>query len=217
MPQKLFDRFFSFSRYIFFEVISVKFPPRFAKTLMDFSYAIFEKVATKFEIFSSNYLNMYQELVDKEIKMARISKKDQVIIIGCGSLPITAAIVAAETKAQITAIDIDEWAVKEAIKYIRTHHLENIVKIEHADGESYPLDKFDVIYLAYGMKNIENIFNVISNNSNRNIRIIFRTAIGIQEENEQQISELSKWFLVQDSIKSVNLPPAGSYLLRKKN
>ena len=183
---------------------------------MDFLYAIFEKVATKFDIISSNYLNMYQELVDKELEMVGISQNDHVIIIGCGSLPITAILVATKTNAQVTAIDNDNFAVKEANKYIRKHHLEDKVKIEQADGESYPLKRFDVVYLSYGMKNKENIFKIITNNTKKNSRIIFRTVIGSQQENKKHTNELSKWFFVKDSIKSKTLPPAGSYLLLRK-
>jgi precorrin-6B methylase 2 len=216
MPLNIDKRFFSFSRYLFFDVISVKFRTDSTKKLMDFSYAIFEKVATKFDIISSNYLKMYHELVDKEINMVGISQNDQVIIIGCGSLPITAILVASKTNAQVIAIDKDNSAVKEANKYIRNHHLEDRVKIEHADGEFYPLKKFDVIYLSYGMKNKEKIFNIITKNTKKNSRIIFRTVIGSQLENKKHTTELSKWFLVKDSIKSNTLPPAGSYLLLKK-
>jgi len=216
MPLNIDKRIFSFSRYLFFEIISVKFRTSSTKKLMDFLYAIFEKVATKFDIISSNYLNMYQELVDKELEMVGISQNDHVIIIGCGSLPITAILVATKTNAQVTAIDNDNFAVKEANKYIRKHHLEDKVKIEQADGESYPLKRFDVVYLSYGMKNKENIFKIITNNTKKNSRIIFRTVIGSQQENKKHTNELSKWFFVKDSIKSKTLPPAGSYLLLRK-
>jgi len=216
MPLNIDKRIFSFSRYLFFEIISVKFRTSSTKKLMDFLYAIFEKVATKFDIISSNYLNMYQELVDKELEMVGISQNDHVIIIGCGSLPITAILVATKTNAQVTAIDNDNFAVKEANKYIRKHHLEDKVKIEQADGESYPLKRFDIVYLSYGMKNKENIFKIITNNTKKNSRIIFRTVIGSQQENKKHTNELSKWFFVKDSIKSKTLPPAGSYLLLRK-
>ena len=122
-----------------------------------------------------------------------------------------------ETKAHVTAIDKDDIAVKEAIKYIRNHHLDDKVKIEHADGEFYPLNRFDVIYLSYGMKNRGNIFKVIANNTKKNSRIIFRTVIDSQNGNKKHTTELSKWFLVKDSIKSETLPPAASYLLLKKD
>ena len=151
MPLNIAEKLFSFSKYIFFEVLSVKFRPGSAKTLIDFSYVIFEKVAAKFNIISSNYFKMYQELVDKEIKMVGISPEDKVIVIGCGSLPITAVLVAIKTKAHVIAIDKDEIAVKKAVNYIRNHHLEDKVEIEHADVEFYPLNKFDVIYLSYGV------------------------------------------------------------------
>jgi len=217
MPLNIAEKLFSFSKYIFFEVLSVKFRPGSAKTLIDFSYVIFEKVAAKFNIISSNYFKMYQELVDKEIKMVGISPEDKVMVIGCGSLPITAVLVAIKTKAHVIAIDKDEIAVKKAVNYIRNHHLEDKVEIEHADVEFYPLNKFDVIYLSYGMNNSRDIFRSISNRTKKNSRIIFRTVIGSQEDNKKRTMELSNWFLVKDKIKSETLPPSGSYLLLKKD
>ena len=217
MPLNIADRFFSFTKYMFFEEISVKFPPGSAKKLIDFLYVIFEKVATKFDLISSNYLEMYQEIVDKEIKMAGISSKDQVVVIGCGSLPITAVLVAMKTKAHIIALDNDKTAVKEASNFIINHHLENIVEIKYADGKLYPINKFDVIYLTYGLKKKEDIFNSLVKNSNKNSKIIFRTVIGKEGEKKKSITELSKWFLVKDSIKSDTMPPSGSYLLLKKD
>ncbi|KYK26900.1 hypothetical protein AYK20_08490 [Thermoplasmatales archaeon SG8-52-1] len=216
MSRQITNRFFSFVTHIFFEGISAKFPPGSAKKLMDFSYVIFEKVANKFEIISSNYLNMYQELVDKEIKMAGLSSNDNVLVIGGGSLPITAVLIAMKKKAHIVVIDIDKKAVKEAVNYVKTHHLENKIEIVCADGTNYPTKKFDVIFLTYGLKKKEDIFNSLANNSKKNSRIIFRTVIGSQKEKEKSIAELSKWFMVKDSIKSDTLPPSGSYLLLKK-
>ena len=217
MSLNISERLFSFSRYIFFEVISVKFNTTSTKKMMDLSYAIFEKVANKFDLISSYYLKMYQELVDKEIKMVGITQNDHVIIIGCGSLPITAHIITSEIKAQVTAIDIDDIAVKDAKKYIKKHHLEDKIKIEQADGEFYPFNKFDIIYISYGIKNREKIFKIVNNSIKNNSRIIFRTVIGSELENKKHITELSKWFVVKDSIKSEVLPPSGSYFLLKKD
>lgn len=216
MPRQIANRLFSFSSYMFFERISVKFRPRSAKKLIDFLYIIFEKVASRFDIISSNYFKMYQELVDKEIKMAGISKNDKVVVIGCGSLPITAILVTLKTKAHVVAIDKDKRAVKDADKYIKNHHLESSIEIKYADGDVYPLKKFDVIYLTYGLKKKEDIFDYIINNSKNNSRVIFRTAIGSHEEKKKSIAELSKWFLVKDSIKSDTMPPSGTYLLYNK-
>ena len=62
MSLNIDKRFFSFSRYIFFEVMSVKFRTSSTKKVMELSYVIFEKIETKFDIISSNYLIMYKEL-----------------------------------------------------------------------------------------------------------------------------------------------------------
>jgi len=141
MSKRVIERFFSFAKRMFFDEISTKFHPGSAKKFMDLS----------------NYLKMYQELVDKETEMANISSKDLILVIGCGSLPITAVLISMKTKAHVIAIDRDHKAVKDAIKYIKRLHLEGYIEIEHADGLFYPLNKFDAIFLLYGVTRQEEL------------------------------------------------------------
>ena len=217
MPKRVIERFLSFSRRMFFKEISAKFRPGSAKKLMDISYIIFEKVAHKFDIISTNYLKMYRELVEKEVKMADISSDDLVIVIGCGSLPATSVLIAMETEAHVVSIDTDGRAVEDAYKFVRNLHLEDRIKVEHADGLFYPLKEFDVIFLLYGVKRQEEIFKSLADSMKNNARIIFRTVIGIQDETMKSSIDLSKWFLIKDTAKSDTLSPAGSYLLFKKD
>jgi hypothetical protein len=217
MSKRVIERFFSFARRMFFEEISAKFRPGSAKKLMDALYIIFEKVAHKFDIMSTNYLKMYRELVEKEVKMADISSDDLVLVIGCGSLPATSVLIAMGTGAHVVYIDNDRRAVEEAYKFVKNLHLEDRIKVEHADGLFYPLNKFDVIFLLYGVKRQEGIFKSLAGNMKNNARIIFRTVIGIQDETMESSVDLSKWFLIKDKAKSETLRPAGSYLLFKKD
>ena len=110
MPLNLTKKFLSFSQRIFFEELGDKFNVKSLKKTMDFLYVIFEKICIKFEMISKYYIDLYQELIDKEIKMASISNVDTVLVVGCGSLPTTSVLVFNKTNAKVTGIDIDSIA-----------------------------------------------------------------------------------------------------------
>lgn len=217
MAKRVIERFFSFARWIFFEEFSPKFNAVPFKNFVDFAYVIFEKIAYRFDIISSNYLKMYEEIVEKEIKMANISSEDSILVIGCGSLPVTSTLIAMKTKARIVSIDTDHKAILNATKFIKHNNLENIIKLEHVDGLNYPVEKFDVIYISYGVKQQKEIMIYLANKMKKGARIIFRTVIDAQDETLRSPIDLSKWFLVKNSLKSETIIPAGSYLLLKKS
>ena len=93
MFRSIFERFLSFSRFAFFDILSAKFNAAPFKNFMDYFYVIFEKIAYSFRILSSNYLMLYDELIEKEIIMAKITKNSNVLVIGCGSLPVTSILI----------------------------------------------------------------------------------------------------------------------------
>ena len=118
MVKSISERILSFSRFIFFDIISDKFNAAPFKNFMDYLYVIFEKIAYSFKILSENYLMLYDELIKKEIVMAQITKKTNVLVIGCGSLPVTPILIALKTDADIIGIDYDKKAVDRAINFI---------------------------------------------------------------------------------------------------
>ena len=115
MPLSLTKKFLSFSQRIFFEELGDKFNVKSLKKTMDFLYVIFEKICIKFEIISKYYLDLYQELIDKEIKMAGISSVDTILVVGCGSLPTTSVLIAKKTNAIVKGVDIDPRAINNAL------------------------------------------------------------------------------------------------------
>ena len=216
MTKGLIERFLSFARYIFFEVISPKFNAATFKNYVDYSYIIFEKLAYSFEILSSNYLKLYDELIEKEISMAKITDDTNVLVIGCGSLPATTALIGLKIKANIVSIDYDVKAIKKATIFIKNLNPKSNIKIEYADGLAYPIDKFDVIFVLYGVKKQKELLENLSQKIGKSIKIIYRTNQDALDQLVGGTEFLSNLFSIDDSFGSESIYTSVSYLLTKK-
>jgi len=211
MKEAMVGRFLSFSRRIIFNEIGDRLRPGSLKGFMDFAFAVFEKTAHNFEILSSFYLKQYEEIVENEIVLGDINAKDTVLVIGCGSLPSTAALVYQKTKASVAGIDIDPKAVNRAVVFLNNLNLKNKIKIDNADGLHYSVKNFDVIFVLYGVKKQKQIFEKLSKEMKKDARIIFRCPI----DNYDKI-DLNSYFIVKNNFRSSSLGIIDSFLLLKK-
>jgi len=216
MPFRLTDRIFLYSSRVFFEELSPKFQVESLKNLMDMLYIIYEIVACKFEILSENYLKLYDEIVEKEITIAKISSKDFILVIGGGSLPATPILIAKKTKAKVISIDKDPLAIKNASKYIETHEIDVGLELKHADGKGFPVKNFDVIFVLYGIKKNSKILEYLSENIKNNTLVIFRTTSDSFNQIEKSKMYLSTLFEVKEQIESKRFGKTNSFLLTKK-
>jgi len=208
MKKKLVNKLFSYSREMFYEKISPKFKKNQLKVIIDFLYIIFEKIAIKFNIISLNYLDLYSDLVEKEIKMAKIKPNDSIFIIGCGSLPSTSLLIYKETNAKIVAIDKDKNAIKGAKKFLSNIQLNDKIIVKHANGLDYPLNDFNIIFVLYGVKNLKKILDHLYKKANDNAKIIIRT-------NDQIDVNIFKKFNIINQVESKYLGEVVSYLIKK--
>jgi ubiquinone/menaquinone biosynthesis C-methylase UbiE len=208
MINKIVNRILSLSRILFYEEISPKFKKNSLKTFIDYSYIIFEKIAINFNIISLNYINLYRDIVQKEIKMARIKKSDTIIVIGCGTLPSTPILISEKTNAKIVALDKDRKAIDKAKIFLSNIHMDKKIKLIYANGLNYPIEKYDVIILLYGLKDIKKFFSYLYKNIKSNTKIIVRT------NNEADIN-LFKNFKVIKHAESKYFGQVFSYLISK--
>lgn len=215
MTHRLTDKIFSYSIHIFFEEISLKFQVEPFKNLMNILYIIFEIVACKFKILSENYLKLYDEIVEKEITIAKISPKDKILVIGGGSLPATPILIAKKTKANVISIDKDPNAIKNASKYLKNHNLDGKIKLKHADGKDFPIENFNVIFVSYGIKKNTKILEYLSKYIQYNTLIIYRSTSDSINHIEKKKIYLSTLFKIKDQIESMQFSKTYSFLLQK--
>ncbi len=137
-----------------------------------YEYTFLEFLALRIDFVYRLLTKWRKEIFLKEIKMAKVSSKDRVLFIGCGILPTGPMILAEETKAKIVTIDNNIKAAKLAQSYIRKKGLSDAIKIEYADGENYPVEKFDVIFIATNVWPIDSILKRMSSNMKIDARIL---------------------------------------------
>jgi len=216
MLRRITEGFFSLFIYIFYRQIGTKFRTDVLKFFWDIFFVVLEKIGFKFDVISSNYIKLYDDIVEKEICMAKISSKDRILVIGCGSLPATTALIAMKTKAEITTIDTDLKAAHEASYFFKNLNLERQITVEHADGLKYPINKFDVIFLLYGVQQQKEILTYLAENMQDTTKIIFRTVCDTQGRLSNKSIDVSRLFLVKDHVSSEYLGSVDSLLLLKK-
>ncbi|MCJ7571830.1 MAG: 50S ribosomal protein L11 methyltransferase [Candidatus Thermoplasmatota archaeon] len=184
---------------------------------MDISFAFFEKIAFKFEIISSIYLDIYEEMVEKELSMIKTSKEHLILVVGSGTLSATPILIARKTNAKITAIDTDEKAVKESIKYIKSLNLEDRINIIQGDGVDYCLKDFDIIFVLYGIRKQKEMIDNLSKNIKKSTEVIFRTVLKDGKAKiDDKYLDLSKYFLIKKNVQSQCFGIVDSLLLKKK-
>lgn len=216
MLRRITEGFFSLFIYIFYRQIGTKFRTDVFKFFWDIFFVVLEKIGFKFDVISSNYIKLYDDIVEKEICMAKISSKDRILVIGCGSLPATTALIAMKTKAEITTIDTDLKAAHEASYFFKNLNLERQITVEHADGLKYPISKFDVIFVLYGVQQQKEILTYLAENMQDTTKIIFRTVCDTQGRLSNKSIDVSRLFLVKDRVSSEYLGSVDSLLLLKK-
>jgi len=215
MLRRITEGFFSLFIYIFYRQIGTKFRTDALKFFWDIFFVVLEKIGFKFDVISSNYIKLYNDIVEKEIGMAKISSKDRILVIGCGSLPATTALIAMKIKAEITTIDIDLKATHEASYFFKDLNLEHQITVEHADGLKYPINKFDVIFVLYGVQHQKEILTYLAENMQDKTKIIFRTVCDTQGRLSNKLLDVSRLFLVKDHVSSEYLGSVDSLLLLK--
>ncbi len=215
MKRMVGERTVSYIRYLFFEKNASKFRPAALKKIMDFLFIVFEKAGYSFNFVVQNYMDAYKAIVLKEIQLGSVSSKDIILVIGGGSIPATALIIADTAGAQCVAIDTDARAVQHAIKCVHNIGFQDKISIELGDGASYKVDGFDVIFVLYGVKNHTSVLQYLAKNIRSHVRVIYRV-IDDPESKNPDATYLSGLFTVKDIIKTTIFGPMCSYLLLKK-
>jgi len=216
MSNTITERFFIFIQRIFFVKIGNKLRPGSLKNLVDLLFVMSEKLGHHFDIISSNYVGIYADVVREEIKLAKISSEDQILVIGAGSIPSTSIILAKETDAKIKSIDKDDEAAIKASKFIKKIGLENKIDIKSGNGLNYPVKDFNVIFILYGVKQKPELLQYLSKNINKNTRVVYRETNDIQSKTNNKKIDLSKLFKIENIVTTKSFGSMNSYLLLKK-
>jgi precorrin-6B methylase 2 len=210
------ERFFLFIQRLFFVEIGNKLRPGSLKGLVDLLFVMSEKLGHHFDIVSNNYVDLYADVVKKEIELAKISPEDKILVIGAGSIPSTSIILAKETDAQIKSIDKDEQAAKKASQFIKKIKLQDKITIKSGNGINYPIKDYNVIFILYGVKQKSELLEYLSKNINNNTRVVYRETNDMENKINNEKIDLSKLFKIENTVVTKSFGTMNSYLLLKK-
>ena len=178
-----------------------------------YKFNLLELLSTKIDFFQQLLKGWRTTVYKTEIELAEISQKDKVLFIGSGFFPYAATLIAEETKAKVISIDNDEKTIKSAKAYIEKNGLSHLITIEYGDGLTYPVQDFDVIFIAINVWPIDQVLEHIHSQMKTDARVLckcFRNDIATILE----LDNLSGKFLVKSVLQN---PKSHSYLLLKNN
>lgn len=209
-------RFFSYVTNIFYNDISPKFDTGSFKNIMDYTYAFVEKIIVNFPLFITLYIDMYKELVEKEIQSLQITSEDSIVVVGCGSIPATTFLIAQHSKAKkIVSIDYDKSAIQNAQYLSSLLHLDTVLEFEYADGLSYNIKDFSVVFILYGIKKQKEIIEHLHHHISCSSRVLFRTTNDSITQFLGGKQFLKQYFEIIQTIQSETLFDTVSFVLQK--
>jgi precorrin-6B methylase 2 len=216
MASSLLLRLFSFAQTIVFQDIGNKFPTKSVKPLMDLGFIIFEKMGVNFPVIADIYLKFYDNVVKEEAHLASISSRDQVLVIGSGSLPATPILIARHTGARVVTIDRDPTAVKIGTRFIHNINLDKQLTVAYGEGLTYPAKDFTVVFLMYGVKNTQAVIDSLPQRISDGCRVVIRL---MSDEHHHIVDplDLTSRFTIKNQVHTTALGSFDTFLLEKKH
>ncbi len=117
----------------------------------------------------------YSHMTKQEVKLAGITKRDHVLIIGAGPLPLTAYNIHHLTSAKITLLDNDKHCIKPAKRFVHKHNLNNAIFVECKDGLDVDIDGYSVVFVANQVCPKHDVLDALLKQAKPSTRIIVRT------------------------------------------
>ncbi len=111
-----------------------------------------EAIAARFKPVSLIYYKLfYQKMLEKELDMANLKPRSNVLHIGSGRYPYT-AIYLAKTGHTVEAWDLDPMAVIESRQIINKLGMESVIKVHCKDAISIKHSNHDAIWVSLNVK-----------------------------------------------------------------
>ena len=176
-----------------------------------YKYSFLEFLALRINFFYKLLMSWRKPVFINEIKMANVTSEDKVLLIGGGILPSESMIITQETNANVVTIDNNKIACKQAEKFIKKRKLSDKISIKHADGINFPVNDFDVVFIAISVWPIDTVFKNLADNLKPNARIMCKSY-------KEDITGLLKNEGIFDSFKlesKIDNPSTKSYLFIK--
>lgn len=196
--------------------ISVKLDVNKLKPVVDIIFVYSEKIIVKLERLLPFYLDFYENMVENEIKLAKICKDDKILHIGCGSIPATSILLVKKTNANVVAIDRDLESVEQAKTLLSKIDLSDKIRVMHADALDFSMKDFNLIIVSQGIQPRDIALKKIAKNIDKKTRVIYRSNSTYDRRLAQGDMFLKDVFTVKDIVHQEKNGLMISVLLSKK-
>lgn len=179
--------------YILLNELSEKFDNKILRDISNFLFIIVEKIALKLDNFLNFYIQYYDDMIEREIKLGSISNSDKLVNVGCGSIPASLILITQKTGANAVGIDKDRRVVEDARVFIDHLDLSDKIEIKNAEASDFVYQDFDVIVISHGVRPIDRFLRYLSDKIPKDSRVILRTfsdKTGNLDESEKTIRDL---------------------------
>ena len=201
---------------LFFKKIGHNVPVGPIKKIMDPFYVLIEKIACQFPIIQPLYMRPYRSMIKQELSLFDFPEHARVLIIGCGSLPVTALALEKLYQVSIDCVDIDKDAVQNA-KSVLSLMKKDDITVHQKNGLDCPIDSYDLIYLLYGIQDQVHMLKYISKNLSNGSYVLFRTSTDIKQTNQELYETIHSLFTIKNKIEIESFGSIETYLLTLKD
>ncbi|HEC81675.1 MAG TPA: methyltransferase domain-containing protein [Thermoplasmatales archaeon] len=134
-----------------------------------------EKLLENSRLLTDFYIRFFRKMTVDEFSRVPLPKDARVLIIGCGSIPHTAIIVAKEKPWKVVGVDRDNEAVQKARSLVERYGLGDRVRVVEGDGLSFDLSGYDLVVVAHGVEPKSRILERIVEEMDGKTTVLFRT------------------------------------------
>ena len=177
-----------------------------------FQFNLLEVLAVKTSFFHDLLMKWRKPVFLNEIAMAKISKDDAVLLIGCGVFPSETVLIAEVSGAKVVGIDNAKNAVKLAKAYVQQRGLTHLVTIAYGDGTSFPVSTYDCVFIAINVFPIDNVLQHLAKHMKTNAHVLCKS---IHKDIPEVIRNLGLNDTFTITAEHEN-PKTQSYLLKKR-
>ena len=175
-------------------------------------YLILELLAVKTNFFNRFVTNLRKPYYEEAVKITGVNPSDKVLFIGSGIFPSQCIIISQKTGAEVVGIDNLKKAITLSKKYIEKIKLSDKIKVEFADGTSFPVNKFNVVFIAINVWPINSILKHLANNLEKGAKVLCKS----YENDIPAVLSNEKLDDIFEVKKSRFNPVSQTYLLIKK-
>jgi ubiquinone/menaquinone biosynthesis C-methylase UbiE len=189
----------------------LKFPTNWKRFLSSLIFTLLEIFATQMNLFDSLLTKWRKPVLSHEIQMLNIIPSEKVLHLGCGAFPSATIFIAKEKKTHVVGIDNNYIVMKLARSCVKKKNLLDLVTIEYGDGINYPVQDFDIIYIAINVWPIDKVLFHLAQTMKPTARILCKGSY--QDINSLlKKKEFQSLFLVASALE---YPRIQSFLLIK--